>query len=290
MKLLITGGAGFIGTHLSNYLINGGHAVTVVDNLVTGNKGGLHPQIKFIESAIEGWEIVGDYDMIYHLASIADYDKYIANPMDTFNANVKGVQNVVRYAEQSGCRVVYTSSSEVYGSIDIPMAEDKFSGVNPYSVKSAYTEGKRASETLCKLSSAHITVVRLFNVYGKGMIDRVIHDFSKCIRNGNPVKIYGTGNQVRSFTFISDVINALAMNLPNDVFNIGNPEPVMIIELAQMVADTLGLKLNTEYYSSRIDEPFSRIPSIEKIKLLGWEPSVDLKEGLSLMLAGESHE
>lgn len=284
MKLLITGGAGFIGSHLSRKLLAMGHEVTIVDSLVSGSRANIPPGANFVESAIEDYELEGEYDTLYHLASIADYDKYIASPRDTFAANVYGMQKILDYAEEHGSKVYFTSSSEVYGSSIDPMQEGRFNGTDPYSTKAAYIEGKRAAETLCKLSPADTTVFRLFNVYGPGMLDRVIHAFAGWISQGEPVKIYGTGEQVRSFTYISDVLEALTLDLPKGVFNVGRPEPITINALAVAVAAVLKMPLQVDYCPARAHEPFTRIPSIDKISAYSWAPSVDLEHGLKMML------
>ncbi len=286
-KILITGGAGFIGSHLASHLVNKGHRVTVLDDLSNGNADNLPENIEFICGDVTDF-LIGKYDVIYHLASVADYDKYIKYPLKTFDVNVAGTENVLQTALKFGSKVYFTSSSEIYGSKKHSMSEKDYSNdVNPFSLRGAYTESKRMAETLCAIYSQQgvdVTVFRLFNVYGKGMIDRVIYSFAQRLKADLPVIIYGTGEQTRSFTFIKDAIKAMTLNLSSgNVYNIGNPEPVTINKLAEKIALILNKPLRIEYQPERVDDPFSRIPAIDKISKY-WQPETNLDDGLKRML------
>ena len=296
-KILITGGAGFIAPHLIRHLlVDNSNSILCIDNLVRGHEENIkeflsNSRFQFICKDVLNLDLNIPIDTIYHLASIADYDDYMENPLDTYKVNVLGTDRILQLAERSGARVLFTSSSEVYGSSNLPVDESYLGKVDPFTIRSGYVESKRMAETLCKIYSLRgvdVVVARLFNIYGPGMEDRVIVEFYNRLIKGLPITIYGTGEQTRCFLWIDDLLAAFdsIFNLGcfGEVFNIGNPEQVTITKLASEIANICDLEVEKKYGSPRIDEPYSRIPSIEKIESLGWTPKVNLVEGLKRML------
>jgi len=298
-KILITGGAGFIAPHLIRRLLaDEDNHILCVDNLSRGCVENIsefesNPRFDFFNIDVLLLNVAVDVDFIYHLASIADYDDYMAKPLSTYRVNVLGTEKVLQIAERSGAKVLFTSSSEIYGSSLFPMVESSFGQVDPFSIRAGYTEGKRMAETLCKIYSERgvdVIVTRLFNIYGKGMSDRVIVEFQKQIKRDKMVLINGTGEQTRCFLWIEDLLNAFGVLVSTgqsgEVFNIGNPEQVTINALADLVAKTLDIKYKKIAMPERENEPHCRIPNIDKIESLGWSPQMGLSEGLGEMLNG----
>ncbi len=300
--VLITGGAGFIGSNLCERLIDS-HKIICVDNLITGNMGNIqsvsaHPNFQFIHLDITDAEGVkslekGKIDEIYHLASIASPDKYKKYSMETLNTNVAGTINILNLCLYHRCKLVFTSTSEVYGDPLIhPQSEEYFGNVNVIGERSCYDEGKRVAETyLYEYKKRHrldVKIVRLFNTYGPKMNiadGRVVTNFIECILKNESLKIYGTGDQTRSFCYIDDTVDGIVKMMGSCEFgpiNIGNPDhEITIAQLIHAFEKILNRELDIIYLEKTQDDPMLRRPNIDKAnKLLSWNPSVKLHTGL----------
>jgi UDP-glucuronate decarboxylase len=297
-KILITGGAGFVGSHLSKRLINDGNDVLCVDNYYTGNKGN-------IESLIGGknFEILRhdvtfplyvEVDEIYNLACPASPVHYQHDPVQTTKTSVHGAINMLGLAKRLNARILQASTSEVYGDPEVhPQTEGYWGRVNPIGFRSCYDEGKRCAETLFfdykRQHNLDIKVARLFNTYGPNMHPddgRVVSNFIVQALQGRPITIYGDGSQTRSFCYIDDMIDALVlfMSMPRDFsgpMNLGNPFEFKILELAELVISLTNSSSKIHYKKLPYDDPTRRRPDITlaKEKLL-WSPKIELKEGL----------
>ncbi len=303
MNILITGGAGFIGSNLVKYLLNQGQNIIVVDNFFSGKKENIseflnNKNFKLIVQDIRKPLKLFDIDQIYHLASLASPDYYLFDPIATLETNVLGTKNILDLALKNKARILFTSTSEIYGDPLVhPQKEGYFGNVNPVGRRSCYDEGKRAAETLFmdyqRQYGLDIRIVRLFNVYGPKMAindGRVVSNFIVQCLNNNPLTIYGDGSHTRSFMYIDDLLPALdkTMNRNNDYspINLGNPEEKTILELAETIKKKTNSQSQLEFVelneeSGRLDDPQLRCPNIEKArKLLAWEPKISLESGL----------
>ncbi len=297
-RILITGGAGFIGSHLCDYFLTEGDEVICVDNLVTGKIENLsaaleNPRFTFIESDVCE-ELGFDVDLVFHLASPASPVHYTMMPVETLMANSIGTMRCLETALKNGARMVLGSTSEVYGDPAIsPQPESYFGNVNPVGIRSCYDEGKRFSEALCKAyeraKGAQIVIVRIFNTYGTRMSKddgRVIPNFVSQALSGKPLTVYGDGTQTRSFCHISDMVSglvqaALSERAVGEVLNIGNPDEVRIIDLASMIIEMTHSCSEVVFEPLPEDDPTKRKPDITKAKeILGWHPRVPLAAGL----------
>jgi len=302
--VLVTGGAGFIGAHLTVALLRSGHQVTVVDDYSTGDPARLravegHPQLRVIQADIgEPIPVAGDVGQIYHLAAPAAPTRYQADPIGTIRTCVQGTGNVLDLATSEGASVVFSSTSEVYGDPDIvPQPETYTGNVNPIGLRSPYDEGKRCAEALCfayaRQHGVDIKVARLFNTYGPGMsLDgRVMATFIWQALHGWPLTIHGRGQQRRAFCFVEDTVDALMrlMRTPagvNGPINIGHPSSITVLDLAARVSAAVGVPLHTLFKARPSDDPGHREPDIQLARdLLRWEPTVDLDAGLALTVA-----
>lgn len=314
-KALITGGAGFIGSHLAKRLLDENYEVTVLDNLFTGTKANIYdllPNRRFTfilhDVTQPFW---GQFDEIYNLACPASPIHYQRNPVETIKSSFNGMMNVMELALKTKAKVLHTSTSEIYGDpLEHPQRETYWGNVNTIGTRSCYDEGKRAAETLaCGYRSEYnvdVRMVRIFNTYGPHMHPqdgRVISNFIMQALKGKPITIYGDGSQTRSFQYVDDLVNAFrlymeidrpklddffqAHNIPVPVINTGNPEEYTIRQLAEHVVEMLpdsGCKLVYEPLPK--DDPKRRKPDITLAKeLLGWSPKVPLREGLSKTIA-----
>jgi UDP-glucuronate decarboxylase len=302
--ILITGGAGFIGSNLCKKLLeNSNNFVYCVDNLITGNVKNLediinHKNFYFVEYDITNYKTRDDLrftkiDEIYHLACIASPPKYKKYSLETLLVSFQGTKNILELAKLNNAKILFTSTSEVYGDPLIhPQPEEYFGNVNTIGERSCYDEGKRVAETLIyeyrRLYNIEAKIVRIFNTYGPFMdIDdgRVITNFIKNICEKKPLIINGDGTQTRSFCYIDDTIDGLCRMMSSSELgpiNIGNPYCEFTLnELVRVFEDLLGLTLNVDYTDATENDPKQRKPVIEKAeKLLGWEPKNDLKTGL----------
>ena len=303
MKILITGGAGFIGSNLTKYLLNQGHEIIVVDNFFSGQKENIkeflnNPKFKLIIQDIRQPLKLSGIDRIYHLAALASPDHYLFDPVATLETNVLGTKNILDLALKNKARILFTSTSEIYGDPEIhPQREDYLGNVNPLGRRSCYDEGKRAAETLCmdyhREYKVDIRIVRLFNIYGPKMSmndGRVISNFIVQGLNKEKLTIYGDGSHTRSFMYIDDLLPALIkiMNQDEDLgpINLGNPEEVSILKLAQSISSLMNLSVNFNFikedlHAGRLDDPKMRCPDICRAQsLIDWQPQISLQEGL----------
>jgi UDP-glucuronate decarboxylase len=300
--ILVTGGAGFIGSHLVDSLMLDGNRVVVVDNLSTGRKSNVehwigHANFKLIEHDVINElasELTGvKFSEIYHLASPASPVHYMANPMNTINTIVLGTMNILKLARSMNARVVLASTSEVYGDPLVhPQHEGYWGNTNPIGPRSCYDESKRLSETLAIANrdqyNVSIGIVRIFNTYGPRMNrndGRVISNFVTQALQNKPLTIHGTGNQTRSFQYISDLVTGLralmASNMTSPV-NLGNPDEITIMTLAREVKKII-TRSSSELVNDElpVDDPLRRRPDIHKAQEeLNWRPIVPLKSGL----------
>lgn len=297
-KILVTGGAGFIGSHLCEKLLNLGNEVICLDNYYTGNKRNIlhlmdNPYFEAIRHDIIDPYFV-EVDEIYNLACPASPIHYQYNPIKTVRTSVVGAVNMLELAEHIGAKILQTSTSEVYGDPFVhPQPEEYWGNVNPIGVRSCYDEGKRCAETLFfdyhRQNNVKIKVVRIFNTYGPHMHPndgRVVSNFIVQALKGEDITIYGDGLQTRSFCYCDDLVNGLIrmMNTDDSVtgpINLGNPNEFTIKQLAELVIELTGTKSKIIYQPAAQDDPQQRQPVIDKAKaILNWEPTIQLREGL----------
>uniref|UniRef100_A0A131YJ47 UDP-glucuronic acid decarboxylase 1 n=1 Tax=Rhipicephalus appendiculatus TaxID=34631 RepID=A0A131YJ47_RHIAP len=300
-RILVAGGAGFVGSHLVDYLMQQGHQVTVVDNFFTGSKRNIEHWIGHQNFELIHHDIVSplfiEVDYIYNLASPASPPHYMMNPVKTIKTNTLGTINMLGLARRVGARLLITSTSEVYGDPAVhPQNEDYWGHVNPVGPRSCYDEGKRVAESLCyayaKQENVDVRVARVFNTYGPRMHlndGRVVSNFILQALQDKPLAIHGSGKQTRSFQYVSDLIDGLVAlmhaNYSRPV-NLGNPEEHTIEEFAQIVKNLVGGSSKIEYVSTVIDDPQRRKPDIARAKkYLNWEPKVPLLDGLRKTVA-----
>lgn len=297
-KILVTGGAGFLGSHLCERLLKDGNEVICLDNYFTGNKRNIvhlmnNPYFEVIRHDItEPFYIV--VDQIYNLACPASPIHYQYDPIQTINTSVMGAVNMLELAHRIKAKILQASTSEVYGDPFVhPQPEEYWGNVNPIGVRSCYDEGKRCAETLFfdyhRQNNVNIKVVRIFNTYGPHMHPndgRVISNFIVQALQGKDITIYGTGDQTRSFCYCDDLIEGFVrmMNTDDSVtgpINLGNPKEFTIKQLAELVIELTGSKSQIVYKPAAQDDPQQRKPVIDKAKaILNWEPTIQLKEGL----------
>ena len=297
-KILITGGAGFLGSHLGDKLLADGHEVICLDNLYTGQKRNIYhnlnnPAFEFIRHDITE-AIRLEVDQIYNLACPASPVHYQNNPVGTTKTCVHGSINMLGLAKRTEARILQASTSEVYGDPEVhPQKEDYRGSVNPIGIRSCYDEGKRCAETLFfdyhRQHGVEIKVMRIFNTYGPRMHPndgRVVSNFIVQALNGEDITIYGDGTQTRSFCYVDDLLNGMVslMNSPEDFtgpVNIGNPGEFTIKELAELVLKLTGSKSQLIYKDLPSDDPVRRKPDISLAKKeLNWEPKIKLEDGL----------
>ena len=298
MRILVTGGAGFIGSHLIDRLIPAGHEVICLDNFYTGHKRNIlkwmnNPNFELIRNDITE-PIRLEVDQIYHLACPASPVHYQYNPVKTVKTNVMGTMNMLGLAKRVKARFFLASTSEVYGDPEVhPQPEEYRGSVNPIGIRSCYDEGKRIAETLAfdyyRQNKVEIRVARIFNTYGPRMLEndgRVVSNFIVQALQGNPLTVYGDGSQTRSFCYVSDLVEGFIRLMNGDYVgpvNLGNPGEYTILELAQAVQNMVNPDAKIKYESLPSDDPRRRQPDITKAKtLLNWEPTIGLQEGLKL--------
>jgi UDP-glucuronate decarboxylase len=300
MRILVTGGAGFIGSHLIDRLMNDGHEVICVDNFYTGKKHNLRPWLDNPNFELIRHDITEpirlEVDQVYHLACPASPVHYQYNPIKTVKTNVIGTLNMLGLAKRVKARFLLASTSEVYGDPEVhPQTEDYRGSVNPIGIRSCYDEGKRMAETLAfdyhRENKVDIRVARIFNTYGPRMLEndgRVVSNFVAQALRGIPLTVYGEGQQTRSFCYVSDLVNGL-MRLMNGEhtgpINLGNPDEYTILELAQAVQNLINPDAEIKFEPLPADDPRRRRPDITKAQtLLNWEPTIPLQDGLKLMI------
>jgi UDP-glucuronate decarboxylase len=297
-RVLVTGGAGFLGSHLCDRLIAAGHEVLCVDNLFTGSRRNIvhlldDPAFEFLRHDIT-FPLYVEVDEIYNLACPASPIHYQHDPVQTTKTSVHGAINMLGLAKRLGAKILQASTSEVYGDPAIhPQTEDYWGHVNPIGPRSCYDEGKRCAETLFfdyhRQLGLRIKVARIFNTYGPRMHPndgRVVSNFIVHALQGKAITLYGDGSQTRSFCYVDDTIDGLIrlMDSPPDVtgpINIGNPAEISIGQLAQAVLERTGASVEVEQHELPADDPRQRQPDISRAReLLGWEPRMALEEGL----------
>jgi UDP-glucuronate decarboxylase len=304
MRILVTGGAGFIGSHLCERLLAKGGEVVCLDNFFTGRKENiLHlmddKRFELIRhDVIE--PILLEVDQIYNLACPASPVHYQYNPVKTVKTSVMGMINMLGLAKRVKARILQASTSEVYGDPLVhPQTEDYFGNVNPIGPRSCYDEGKRVAETLMmdyhRQNGVDTRIVRIFNTYGERMLEndgRVVSNFVVQALKGQELTIYGDGTQTRSFCYVSDLVDGLVRLMNTDApdihlpVNIGNPSEFTMNELADEVGRTTGKEVTVKYLPLPADDPKQRQPNIEKARrLLNWNPTVSLSDGLQKTVA-----
>ncbi len=302
MRILITGGAGFLGSHLCERLLSEGHEVLCMDNFFTGRKANIaahlgNPRFElFRHDVIDPFK--AEVDRIYNLACPASPPHYQHNAIKTVKTSVMGAINVLGLAKRVGARVFQASTSEVYGDPEVhPQPESYRGNVNPIGLRACYDEGKRCAETLFfdyhRQNGVDIRVVRIFNTYGPRMLPddgRVVSNFIVQALRGENLTIYGDGTQTRSFCYVDDLIEGFvrfmeSTGLPGPV-NLGNPGEFTMIELAEMVLKKVGGKSKLTFHPLPSDDPRQRKPDISLAQShLGWEPKIPLEEGIERTVA-----
>lgn len=297
MRCLVTGGAGFLGSHLCERLLNDGHEVICLDNYFTGrlmNVDHLRDNHRFELIRHDVTEpILLEVDRIFNLACPASPIHYQFNPVKTIKTSVMGAINMLGMAKRVKARILQASTSEVYGDPAVhPQTEDYWGNVNPIGVRSCYDEGKRVAETLFmdyhRQNNVDIRIVRIFNTYGPRMLmndGRVVSNFIVQALKGEDITIYGDGSQTRSFCYVDDLIEGFIRMMNQDKIigpvNIGNPGEFTMLELAKEVLDLTGSKSKIVYKPLPGDDPKMRRPNIDLAKsALGWEPTIPLRQGL----------
>lgn len=297
-RILVTGGAGFVGSHLCDRLVEQGHDVICLDNLFTSQKDNIahllsRPNFEFIRHDVVH-PIWLEVDEIYNLACPASPPHYQYNPVKTMKTSVMGAINLLGLAKRVRAKILQASTSEVYGEPKVhPQPETYWGNVNPIGIRSCYDEGKRAAETLFfdyhRQNKVNIRVIRIFNTYGPRMHPydgRVVSNFIVQAITGQDITIYGDGSQTRSFGYVSDLVDGMMamMNGPDSFVgpvNLGNPGEFTMLELAKLVIELTGTKSKIVHLPRPADDPSQRRPDISVAKeKLGWEPKVALKEGL----------
>jgi len=301
MRILVTGGAGFVGSHLIDRLMEAGHEVICLDNFYTGNKRNIlqwldNPYFELIRHDITE-PIRLEVDQIYHLACPASPIHYQYNPIKTTKTSVLGTINMLGLAKRVKARILLASTSEIYGDPDVhPQTEEYRGNVNTIGIRSCYDEGKRIAETLCfdyhREHGLEIRVARIFNTYGSRMLEndgRVVSNFVVQALKGVPLTVYGDGSQTRSFCYVSDLVEGLIRLMNGDhvgPVNLGNPDEYTILELAEKIQQKINPDAEIQYKPLPADDPRQRQPDITRAReWLGWEPTIPLNDGLEKTIA-----
>jgi dTDP-glucose 4,6-dehydratase len=303
LRTVITGGAGFIGSHLCERFLRDGHELICVDNLLTGARRNIeslfdNPRFVFIEHNVsEPIEIEGQVDNVLHFASPASPVDYLTHPIPTLKVGSLGTHNALGLAKAKDARFLLASTSEVYGDPEVhPQREDYWGNVNPIGPRGCYDEAKRFAEAITmayyRYHGVKTRIVRIFNTYGPRMrLDdgRVLPNFMKQALRGDPITLYGQGEQTRSFCYVSDLVEGIVRLLGTDFaepVNLGNPNEITVKQLAQEIIDLVaGTKSRVVHVGLPEDDPKRRKPDITRARnLLGWEPVVDRAQGLKLAL------
>ena len=297
-RVLITGGAGFLGSHLCDRFIKEGYHVIAMDNLITGNIENIEhlfklPQFEFYHHDVSKFvHVPGKLDYILHFASPASPIDYLKIPIQTLKVGSLGTHNLLGLAKAKGARMLIASTSEVYGDPEVhPQQEDYWGNVNPVGPRGCYDEAKRFQEAMTMAYHMHhgleTRIVRIFNTYGPRMrLDdgRVLPAFLSQALRGEPLSIFGDGSQTRSFCYVDDLVEGIYRLLLSDYpmpVNVGNPSEITIKQFAEEICKLTGVELKVEYQPLPTDDPQKRQPDITKAKeILGWEPQVDRAEGL----------
>jgi UDP-glucuronate decarboxylase len=297
-RILITGGAGFLGSHLCERLMQAGHEIICLDNFFTGNKLNILPLLGNPRFELIRHDIINplylEVDQIYHLACPASPVHYQHNPIKTIKTNIMGTINVLGLAKRLNVKILQASTSEVYGDPEVhPQREDYWGKVNPIGIRSCYDEGKRAAECLMmdyhRKNHVKVKIVRIFNTYGTRMAindGRVVSNFIVQALRGEDITVYGSGLQTRSFCYVDDLISGLIKMMATDddvtgPVNIGNPTEFTIMDLAEAIIRLAGSRSKIIFSPLPPDDPTQRKPDISLAgQLLGWQPEIGLVEGL----------
>ena len=298
MLHLISGAAGFIGSHLCDRLIAEGHSVVGLDNLITGSRRNLaqlegNARFRFIERDVtQPVDVAGPFDHVWHLASLASPKEYLAHPLETLESGSTGTRNMLAVALRDNARFLLTSTSECYGDPEEhPQAETYWGHVNPVGPRSCYDESKRYAEAFTmayhRFHGVRTNIARIFNTYGPRMAlkdGRVVPAFLDQALHGEPLTIFGDGTQTRSFCYVADLVDGLirlASSEERYPVNLGNPVELTILEFAERIRQLMKLELPIVFHPLPEDDPQKRRPDISKAKrVLGWEPKVTLEDGL----------
>ncbi len=298
MRVVITGAAGFLGSHLADRFLAEGYRVVGVDNFLTGSRENLRhllqqPEFEFLEQDVSrGLEVAGPLDGVLHFASPASPIDYLEHPLPTLEVGSLGTRNALLLAQATGARFLLASTSEVYGDPLVhPQPESYWGNVNPVGPRSVYDEAKRFSEALTmafhRQHGVETRIVRIFNTYGPRMRardGRVVSNFIVQALKGEPLTVYGDGNQTRSFCYVSDLVDGIYRLFRSDRIeptNIGNPNEFTMLELARLVQELVGSSVPLRHDPLPVDDPKVRRPDITLATTqLGWQPTVELREGL----------
>ncbi len=300
MRAVVTGGAGFIGSHLVDAVLDRGWSVVVVDDFSSGLTENVtryadESRFEFVEADICGdWTVEGPVDLVLNFASPASPPRFLERPLETLEVGSTGMKKVAELAIEKGARLIQASTSEVYGEPQVhPQPEEYWGNVNPIGPRSVYDESKRYAEALLgayhRLGLLDVGVVRIFNTYGPRLHatdGRVVSNFVHQALSGKPLTVYGTGKQTRSFCYVGDLVRGILAlaDLKGELgpVNLGNPQEITVLELAQIVGDLTGVSVSLEYSDLPTDDPTQRKPDISRARaLLGWQPEVDLRDGLA---------
>lgn len=301
MKILLAGGAGFLGSHLTEELVTLGHEVTIVDNLSSGLKSNLDNvinKVEFIEEDISNFKSEANFDLILNLASRASRVEWETYPVEVALSNGEGNNNLIKIALKSKAKYIFASTSEVYGTPEIvPTPESYLGRVSTTGTRSPYDEGKRYGESLVmayhRQLGLNAIIIRFFNTYGPRMrggdfYGRVIDRFIKQCLDNKPVTVYGDGKQTRSFTYVKDSVNAIIKIINNGesggVYNVGSGDEIRILDLAELIIRKTGSKSRIEFRPLPEDDPKRRGADVRKLMGLGWERQYTLEIGISKMI------
>jgi len=301
MRILVTGGAGFLGSHLCERLLREKHEVVCLDNFFTGRRRNLHSYLANPDFELVRHDIVEpimlEVDRIYHLACPASPVHYQYNPVKTIKTNVLGTHNMLGLAKRTKARFLLASTSEVYGDPAVhPQTEDYWGNVNPIGIRSCYDEGKRVAETFTmdyhRQSRVDVRIVRIFNTYGPRMLaadGRVVSNFIVQALKGDDITMYGDGSQTRSFCYVDDLIDGMVRMMENEGFigpmNLGNPREFTILELAKKIIAMTGSHSKIVQKPLPSDDPTQRQPDITlAMQKLGWKPKVEVDEGFKVTI------
>jgi len=302
LRYVISGGAGFIGSHLGEYLLNQGHSVVALDNLITGSTDNIghlraHPGFEFQQMDVTGRvDVSGAVNCVMHLASLASPKDYLDHPIETLESGSTGTRNMLDLALLHKATFLLTSTSECYGDpLEHPQRETYWGNVNPVGLRSCYDESKRYAEAITmayhRTYGLQTNIARIFNTYGPRMQlkdGRVVPAFIDQVLNGEPLTIFGSGSQTRSFCYVSDLVQGLyllSQSSERYPVNLGNPREMTILEFADCIQHAAGLDAEIEFRDLPEDDPKRRQPDITKArKILGWEPEVPLEDGIRATL------
>jgi dTDP-glucose 4,6-dehydratase len=303
LRYVISGAAGFIGSHMCDGLIGKGHSVVAIDNLITGSRRNIehllsNSRFEYLKADVtQPVTVSGDVDVVMHMASLASPKDYLAHPIETLETGSTATRNMLELARAHNARFLLTSTSECYGDpLEHPQVETYWGNVNPVGPRSCYDESKRYAEAITmayhRVHGVRTNIARIFNTYGPRMQlkdGRVVPAFIDQALNGEPLSVFGAGDQTRSFCYVSDLVRGLDLLSESDErypVNLGNPREMTILEFAEAIRKAMSPSLAIEFKPLPQDDPKRRQPDISKAKkLLGWEPEVSLEEGLVATVA-----